>query len=161
MEDANAVMLNLMEIGRALCDDEISEKRAGLLLYQQQLGLIAMKGLTFKETDPDLMTVQAPEEPAGDERRRAKKVGRELTRRNTNREKRVSHKATRKRADQGKERSVSGSNAGIARRKAGFNDSPTPGLNRVNPMNSGLNGEGHGGLPKMPKLPKSDDCFEN
>ena len=126
MEDANAVMLNLMEIGRALCDDEISERRAGLLLYEQQLGLIALKGVTFKETDPQEMIAELPEEPPADERRlpqiKPKKVSRELTRTNKN---------------QAKE---SGVKPGMARRKAGVKEKSTPGLNCVSPMNSGLNG---------------------
>jgi hypothetical protein len=60
MEDANSIVVNLMEIGRALCDDEISERKAGLLMYQQQLALIALKGVTFKATDGMLMVRTLP-----------------------------------------------------------------------------------------------------
>jgi hypothetical protein len=60
-EDANSIMLNLGDIGRALINDEISEKKAGLLMYNQQLGLIALSRVTFKETDGRLMVREAPE----------------------------------------------------------------------------------------------------
>lgn len=55
LEDANSVMLNLMQIQRALVDGAISEKSAALLLYTQRLGLVALKQLTFKETNPNDM----------------------------------------------------------------------------------------------------------
>lgn len=63
MEDANSIMLNLMEIGRALCDDEISEKKAGLLMYREQLGLVALGRMTFKDTDVKRMVRELPAEP--------------------------------------------------------------------------------------------------
>jgi hypothetical protein len=59
-EDENSIMWNIMEIQRALIDDEISEKKAGLLLYGQQLALIAVRGTTFKMTDPDQMVRVMP-----------------------------------------------------------------------------------------------------
>jgi hypothetical protein len=62
-EDANSIMLNLGDIGRALINDEISEKKAGLLMYNQQLGLIALSRVTFKETDGRLMVREAPTLP--------------------------------------------------------------------------------------------------
>ncbi|HEU5415116.1 MAG TPA: hypothetical protein VFW31_15225, partial [Candidatus Angelobacter sp.] len=61
-EDANSIMLNLGDIARALIQDEISEKKAGLLMYNQQLGLIALSRVTFKETDGRLMVREAPED---------------------------------------------------------------------------------------------------
>ena len=60
-EDANSIMLNLGQIGQALINDEISEKKAGLLMYNQQLGLIALSRVSFKETDGRLMVREAPE----------------------------------------------------------------------------------------------------
>ncbi|HKW77350.1 MAG TPA: hypothetical protein VJN64_17590 [Terriglobales bacterium] len=76
MEDANSIMLNIMEINRALVDEEITEKRAGMLLYSQQLGLQALGKLTFPKSGDrmigssgDLKT--AEEEVAADERRKA------------------------------------------------------------------------------------------
>ncbi|HKW75171.1 MAG TPA: hypothetical protein VJN64_06570 [Terriglobales bacterium] len=78
MEDANSIMLNIMEINRALVDEEITEKRAGMLLYSQQLGLQALGKLTFQKTRPELMVVTAEgaenaeeEEVAADPRRKA------------------------------------------------------------------------------------------
>ena len=55
VEDANDVVVNIMEIHRALCDDEITERRAGLLLYGHQLALTALHKVSFKETDPHEM----------------------------------------------------------------------------------------------------------
>jgi hypothetical protein len=62
-EDANSIMLNLGDIGRALINDEISEKKAGLLMYNQQLGLIALSRVTFKETDGRAMVRELPAAP--------------------------------------------------------------------------------------------------
>jgi hypothetical protein len=59
-EDENSIMWNIMEIQRALIDDEITEKKAGLLLYGQQLQLIAVRGVTFKQTDGDEMVRVMP-----------------------------------------------------------------------------------------------------
>jgi len=70
MEDANSIMLNLGEIGRALIDDEISERKAGLLLYQQQQGLIALGRVTFKETDGRAMVRDVPSHHGDTEARR-------------------------------------------------------------------------------------------
>lgn len=69
MEDANSVVLNLMQIQRGLADGAISERSAGLLLYTQQLALVALKQVTFKETRPEDM-VQEEDSPqsAADER---------------------------------------------------------------------------------------------
>jgi hypothetical protein len=61
-EDANSIMLNLGDIARALIHDEISEKKAGLLMYNQQLGLIALSRVTFKETDGTAMVRELPAE---------------------------------------------------------------------------------------------------
>jgi hypothetical protein len=67
MEDANSIMLNLMEIGRALCDDEISEKKAALLLSNQRLALAALKRMTFRETNGELMVTEVKELPESKE----------------------------------------------------------------------------------------------
>jgi hypothetical protein len=90
MEDANAIMLNIMEINRALVDEEITEKRAGMLLYSQQLGLQALGKLTFQKTRPEEMV--RLEEIAADQRRKAQigeeEISRERTRMDTNGEER-------------------------------------------------------------------------
>jgi hypothetical protein len=75
MEDANAIMLNIMEINRALVDEEITEKRAGMLLYSQQLGLQALGKLTFHKAERDRMILEEFEA-----------LGRESTRMDTNEE---------------------------------------------------------------------------
>jgi hypothetical protein len=77
MEDANSIMLNIMEINRALVDEEITEKRAGMLLYSQQLGLQALGKLTFQKTRPEELV--RLEEIAADERRKAQIGGENLT----------------------------------------------------------------------------------
>ena len=91
MEDANAIMLNIMEINRALVDEEITEKRAGMLLYSQQLGLQALGKLTFQKTRPEEMV--RLEEIAADLRRKAQigeeEVSREQTQTSTNGEERL------------------------------------------------------------------------
>ncbi len=58
VEDANSVVINIMEIHRAMCDDEITERRAGLLLYGHQLALTALHQVSFKETDPREMVTE-------------------------------------------------------------------------------------------------------
>jgi hypothetical protein len=81
MEDANAIMLNIMEINRALVDEEITEKRAGMLLYSQQLGLQALGKLTFQKTRPEELV--RLEEIAADQRRKAQIRGEEFSREST------------------------------------------------------------------------------
>jgi hypothetical protein len=44
MEDGNSIMLNIMEINRALLEQEITEQQARILLSSQQMGLRALKG---------------------------------------------------------------------------------------------------------------------
>jgi hypothetical protein len=77
MEDANSIMLNIMEINRALVDEEITEKRAGMLLYSQQLGLQTLGKLTFQKTRPEEMV--RLEEIAADQRRKAQIGEKNLT----------------------------------------------------------------------------------
>jgi hypothetical protein len=55
MEDGNSIMLNIMEINRALLEQEITEQQARILLSSQQMGLRALKDVTFKLTAPELM----------------------------------------------------------------------------------------------------------
>jgi hypothetical protein len=74
-EDENSIMWNIMEIQRALIDDEITEKKAGLLLYGQQLQLIAVRGVTFKQTEPDGMVRVMPKIHHGDNHPIAPKPG--------------------------------------------------------------------------------------
>ena len=87
-EDENSIMWNIMEIQRALIDDEISEKKAGLLLYGQQLALIAVRGVTFKETDGEKMVRSMPKNSLprmdADDRGSRQEVSREFTRKDAN-----------------------------------------------------------------------------
>jgi hypothetical protein len=47
MEDANAIQIGLMRIQKALLEDTISTKKAGLMLYSMQLGLQNVGQTTF------------------------------------------------------------------------------------------------------------------
>src|SRR6185437_4603274 len=47
LEDANAIQVGLMRIQKALIDDTISTKKAGLLLYSMQLALQNVGQVTF------------------------------------------------------------------------------------------------------------------
>lgn len=63
LEDANSVVLAVMEIQRALLDGLISEKTAGLLLYSVQIGACAVQHVTFRETEPEEMVRSAERLP--------------------------------------------------------------------------------------------------
>jgi hypothetical protein len=63
LEDANSVLLAVMEIQRALVDGLVSEKTAGLLLYSVQIGAWAAQQATFRETEPEEMIRRLPESP--------------------------------------------------------------------------------------------------
>jgi hypothetical protein len=65
LEDANAVQIALMRVQKALIDDTISAKKAGLLLYSLQLGITNIGQTTFGEADErDLATNLVDEEDA-------------------------------------------------------------------------------------------------
>jgi len=59
MEDANAIQMGIMRVQRALIDDEISEKKAGLLLYSLQLAATNVARTTFGEADDEDMVTEA------------------------------------------------------------------------------------------------------
>ena len=64
LEDANAIQVGLMRIQKALIDDTISTKKAGLLLYSMQLALQNVGRVTFgraKAEEPVRETVDAEE----------------------------------------------------------------------------------------------------
>ena len=64
LEDANAIQVGLMRIQKALIDDTISTKKAGLLLYSMQLALQNVGQTTFgqaKAEEPVRETVDAEE----------------------------------------------------------------------------------------------------
>jgi hypothetical protein len=60
LEDANAVMLWLMEVSRALLEGEITERTAGLLFYGLQMAMVAARWTTFAQTPPEEMVRSMP-----------------------------------------------------------------------------------------------------
>lgn len=62
MEDANGIQMAIMLVQRALIDDEISEKKAGLLLYSIQIAAANVDKTTFGQTDEDMVTEAADED---------------------------------------------------------------------------------------------------
>jgi hypothetical protein len=64
-EDANSIQVGLMRIQKALIDDTISAKKAGLLLYSMQLAITNVGQTTFgKAADDDLVTDTVEEKDA-------------------------------------------------------------------------------------------------
>ena len=61
LEDANAVMLWLMEVSRGLLEGQISERTAGLMFYGLQLAMVNARWTTFTETKHEEMVRRAPE----------------------------------------------------------------------------------------------------
>ena len=68
LEDANSIQLAIMMVQKALIDDEISEKKAGLLLYSIQIAASNVKQTTFTENDKKVVT-EMPEEPTNENQR--------------------------------------------------------------------------------------------
>jgi hypothetical protein len=65
LEDANGIQLAIMMVQKALIDDEITEKKAGLLLYSLQIAATNVKQTTFiSEEDKEVVTEMPEEEPA-------------------------------------------------------------------------------------------------
>jgi hypothetical protein len=60
LEDANAVMLWLMDVLRGLAEGRISEKTAGLMFYGLQLAMVNARFTTFKDTKHAEMVRKAP-----------------------------------------------------------------------------------------------------
>jgi hypothetical protein len=64
-EDANSIQMGLMRIQKALIDDTISTKKAGLLLYSMQLAMTNVGQTTFgKAADDDLVMDTVEEKDA-------------------------------------------------------------------------------------------------
>ncbi|HEX3584978.1 MAG TPA: hypothetical protein VH024_03240 [Candidatus Angelobacter sp.] len=69
MEDANAIQVGLMRIQKALIEDTISTKKAGLLLYSMQLALTNVGRTTFgKAKDEEMVRETVDEEDAFSEK---------------------------------------------------------------------------------------------
>ncbi|HEX3156842.1 MAG TPA: hypothetical protein VHV32_19590 [Candidatus Angelobacter sp.] len=64
-EDANAIQVGLMRIQKAMIEDTISTKKAGLLLYSMQLALTNVGQTTFgKAKDEEMVRETVSEEEA-------------------------------------------------------------------------------------------------
>jgi hypothetical protein len=63
LEDANGIQMAIMRVQKALIDDEISEKKAGLLLYSLQMAASNLKNTTFTDSKKEVVT-EMPVEPA-------------------------------------------------------------------------------------------------
>jgi hypothetical protein len=66
LEDANAVMLWLMDVLRGLAEGRTTEKTAGIMLYGLQLAMVNARFTTFRDTNHAEMVRKAP----GDRRNR-------------------------------------------------------------------------------------------
>ena len=62
LEDANGIQMAIMRVQKALIDDEISEKKAGLLLYSLQMASSNLKNTTFTDSKKEVVTemVESP-----------------------------------------------------------------------------------------------------
>jgi hypothetical protein len=81
LEDANAIQMAVMLVQRALIDDEITEKKAGLLLYSLQIAASNVDKTTFGEEEDEYLVTEAPEEMLAAEARRRGEGGEEFRRR--------------------------------------------------------------------------------
>jgi hypothetical protein len=69
VEDANAIQVGLMRIQKALMEDTISMKKAGLLLYSMQLAMTNVGKTTFGQAkDEEMVRETVSEEEALGER---------------------------------------------------------------------------------------------
>src|ERR1041385_1794283 len=62
LTDANAIQMAVMVVQRALIDDEITEKKAGLLLYSIQIAAANVDKTTFGKSDAEMVTEIQDEE---------------------------------------------------------------------------------------------------
>jgi hypothetical protein len=69
LTDANAIQMAVMLVQRALIDDEISEKKAGLLLYSIQIAAANVDKTTFGQSDEEMVTETQPENDVMDAHR--------------------------------------------------------------------------------------------
>ena len=72
VEDANAIQMGLMRIQKALMEDTISMKKAGLLLYSMQLAMTNVGQTTFGQAkDEEMVRETVDEEDAFSEKHSA------------------------------------------------------------------------------------------
>jgi hypothetical protein len=62
-EDANGIQMAIMRVQKALIDDEISEKKAALLLYSLQMASSNLKHTTFTSKDKKDVVTEMRESP--------------------------------------------------------------------------------------------------
>ncbi len=70
-EDANAIQIGLMQIQKALIEDRISMKKAGLLLYSMQLALTNVGQTTFGQAKDEEMVRETVDEEEALSRQRS------------------------------------------------------------------------------------------
>jgi hypothetical protein len=70
-EDANAIQIGLMQIQKALIEDRISMKKAGLLLYSMQLALTNVGQTTFGQAKDEEIVRETVDEEEAFSRQRA------------------------------------------------------------------------------------------
>lgn len=70
LEDANAVMLWLMDTLRGLAEGRLNEKTAGLMFYGLQLAMVNARFTTFRDTNHAEMVRKAPKTSAKPQRTR-------------------------------------------------------------------------------------------
>src|SRR5579864_6648041 len=70
-EDANAIQVGLMQIQKALIEDRISMKKAGLLLYSMQLALTNVGQTTFGQAKDEEMVRETVDEEEAISRQQA------------------------------------------------------------------------------------------
>jgi len=62
LEDANAIQIALMRVQKALIDDTITSKKAGLLLYSLQLAMTNISQTTFGQAKDDELVMETVDE---------------------------------------------------------------------------------------------------
>jgi hypothetical protein len=87
LEDANAIQMSVMLVQRALIDDRISEKKAGLLLYSLQIAAANVDKTTFGQAEDEELVTETEDEAESIERHEQRmekqKAGKTLPRMNT------------------------------------------------------------------------------
>jgi hypothetical protein len=68
LDDANGIQMAIMRVQKALIDDEITEKKAGLLLYSLQMASSNLKHTTFASKDKKEVVTEMRESPTGSSR---------------------------------------------------------------------------------------------
>ncbi len=75
LEDANGIQMAIMRVQKALIDDEISEKKAALLLYSLQMASSNLKHTTFTSKDKKDVVTEMRESPTAPSSRVIAEIG--------------------------------------------------------------------------------------